>query len=122
MEQDAARAGLAFSASLDDASQVGMETVAQVGAAVRPVLVGVGVLAFAILTVRLLRDPPRTRQLGSSNPPRYVGLAALARSAGIAVVSVAGRWLVQHCLDSLKREARRSARHAPSVGTRRASQ
>src|SRR4051812_30818158 len=64
------RAGVAFSASLRDASVAGRETVARVAWAARPLLIGVGILAGAVVVTRLWRGPRQAqpRRLLAAQP------------------------------------------------------
>jgi hypothetical protein len=85
-EQAVARADAAFATSLEDASEAGRETVYRVVFAALPLLVGVGMLAGAVLVVQAFRSPRASRV------PRQRSLASeLARTAVIALASAAGR-------------------------------
>jgi hypothetical protein len=95
MEQDVAHASRAFSASLNDASQAGVQTVTRAVARVRPVLICITLLGGAILTIKLLRRDRRSISLRlPKDPARGRPLwAELARSAAITLASVAARRL-----------------------------
>lgn len=95
------RAGAAFSASLRDASVAGRETVERVAWAARPLLIGAGILAGAVVVTRLWRGvrPAEPRRLPAAQPTTRP-LRALARSlafalATMAVRRLAARWLGQ---------------------------
>jgi hypothetical protein len=99
-ERAVARAEVAFSASLHDASQAGRETVERVVAAVRPLLIGVGLLAGALLAIRLLRGLRTARgfrlssRLPSAPAARPLG-AELARSLAPSIAATVGRRLAE---------------------------
>jgi hypothetical protein len=100
------RAGVAFSASLRDASHAGRETVERVAWAARPVLIGIGVLAGAVIVTRWWRGPrqPQQRRLLAAEPsPRQ--WPALARSLAFALATVAVRRLAERWLGRQLRRA-----------------
>ena len=94
-EQDVARADLAFSASLQDVSLAGRETVERVVSVVRPVLIGIGLVASAILAIRLLRRSPRTRGFRLQAPAARPLWSELARSVTFSFASIAARRLAE---------------------------
>ena len=106
-EAGVARAGIAFSASLHDASLAGTDTAKRVISAARPVLLGLGVLAGALLVVRLVQGPrvaQAARPLARTRPV----WAELARTAAIALAAAAGRRLAERLLSpSAARAVRR---------------
>lgn len=94
------RAGVAFSASLRDASVAGRETVERFAWAARPLLIGAGILAGVVVVTRLWRGTrqPEPRRLPAAQPTRQ--WPALARSLAFALAAVAvrrltARWLAQ---------------------------
>jgi len=101
-EEGVARAGAAFSASLRDVSLAGHETAERVGAIVRPVLIGVGLLATVLLAVRLLRGPRQARgfRRASARPTRSLW-TELASAAALSLASASGRALAARWLASV---------------------
>jgi hypothetical protein len=98
-EAGVARAGVEFSASVQAASLAGRDTAERMVSRVRPIVIGLGVVAGTLLVVRLLRGSSSAR-----SPERH-GTSArssvwseLARSAAISLATVAGRRLVERLL------------------------
>jgi len=96
-EAGVARAGVAFSASLRDASLAGTDTARRVVSAARPLLIGVGVFAAALLAVRLLQGsrPAPERRAGA---PVRSAWAELARATAISIAATAAQRLAGHFL------------------------
>jgi hypothetical protein len=101
-----ARAGVAFSASLRDASVAGRETVERVAWAARPLLIGVGILAGAVVVTRWWRGARQTppRRLLAAQPTTQQW-PALARSLALALAAVAVRRLTARWLGQPARRA-----------------
>ena len=100
------RAGVAFSASLRDASVAGRETVERVAWAARPLLIGAGILAGVIVVTRLWRGTRQTplRRLPAAQPAARQW-PALARSLAYALAAVAVRRLTARWLGQPPRRA-----------------
>lgn len=94
-EERVARARVAFSASLHEASLAGRETVERAAWVVRPLLVGAGILAGAVVVTHWWRGKRRPREL--------------PRSLALALAAVAARHLAERWLD---RQPRRASRRA----------
>ncbi len=97
-EARVARAGLAFSASVRDASLAGRETAERVASTLRPLLIGAGILVGAVIVTRLWRDsrqPPAGRAAAVSRRSPW---SRLARSAGVALATVAARRIAERWL------------------------
>jgi hypothetical protein len=98
-EADVARAGVEFSASVQAASLIGRDAAERMASAVRPIVIGLGVVAGTLLVVRLLRgssSAPSPERHGASS--RSSVWSELARSAAISLATVAGRRLVERLL------------------------
>jgi hypothetical protein len=101
-EREVAAADGALSASLHDASLAGRETAERVVSAVRPVVIGIGLLVGVMLAIRLLRRPGRERGFQRSSPPFALSLGSeLARSFAISMASTTGRRLAQGWVKSI---------------------
>jgi hypothetical protein len=96
-ERAVARADLAFAASLEDASEVGRETVLRAVHVVRPMLIGLGLLAGAALVVRVLRTSPRAH--GIRVVKQHSASSELVRSVLLALATAAGRHVAQRLLE-----------------------
>jgi hypothetical protein len=97
-EQAVARAGVAFSASIREASSAGRGTVRR---AVRPILTGLALFAVLGLGVALVRRAPKHRRLGVSAYGRASSAwPDLARAASVAFAAAAARRLAEHWLRS----------------------
>lgn len=90
------RARVALSASLRDASLEGRETVERAVSAVRPLLIGVGILAGAVVVVQWWRG---TRQTRGRRLPAPLATTRqrpnLARSLAFALATAAARHLAE---------------------------
>jgi hypothetical protein len=112
-EAGVARAGVAFSASLRDASLAGTDTARRVVSAARPLLIGVGVLAGALLAVRLLSGSRATPARRPAAPARSVW-AELVRTTAISLAAAAGQRLAARWLGP---DAARAVRRLSAVLT-----
>jgi len=93
-EARVARAGAAFSESLHEASLAGRETAERVASTLRPLLLGAGVLAGALVVARLWRSSGRSRAARPAVSTRSPW-AVLVRSAGVALATMAARRLAE---------------------------
>jgi len=104
-----ARAGAAFSASLHDASLAGRETAERVVSLVRPVMIGIGILAGTVVIIRLLQQASsRTREFHGPTARGRTIWAEAARSLVVSIAAVTGRRLAEHWLGGVQ-PTRRSA-------------
>jgi hypothetical protein len=94
LELDVARANRAFSASLRDVSEAGVQAAARVKGAVRPVLIGAAVLGGAFLMLQLVRRS-RSARFARATPPasKRPLWAELARSAAGTLAMAGARRL-----------------------------
>jgi hypothetical protein len=104
-EASVARAGVAFSASLQEASLVGRETGGRVVAVVRPLLIGVGVLAAAAIAVQLLRGPGRERRQVARTARSDPFWSELARKGATLVMTVVARRFAERWLGASAKRA-----------------
>jgi hypothetical protein len=100
------RAGVAFSASLREASVAGRETVERFAWAARPLLIGAGILAGGVVVARLWRGTrqPQVRRLPAAQPAARQW-PALARSLAFALAAMAVRRLTARWLGQPPRRA-----------------
>jgi hypothetical protein len=91
LERDVALANRAFSVSLHDASEAGLQAAARITRAIRPVLIVAAVLGGGVILVQLVR---RARPVRAAAPASRRPLwAKLARSAASAIATAAARRL-----------------------------
>jgi hypothetical protein len=98
-EDAVVRAGLAFSASIQDASAAGRGTIRRAASVARPVLIGVGVLVVAGLGIGFVRRLPKKSGFLVPTPIASTGpWSELARAVVVAFAAAAGRRLVERWL------------------------
>jgi hypothetical protein len=116
-EEAVVRAGVAFAASIQDASAAGRGTFQRAISVARPVLIGAGVLAVGGLALGLLRRLPRKRSWRVPATPAVGPWSDLARAAAVAFAAAAGRRLVERWLRGADGRAR-PVRHELPEGSR----
>lgn len=94
-EEAVARAELAFSASIHDAEAEGRGTLRRATFGIRPVLIGVGLLAGVGVGLALVRRSSGTSKLMTSESRQPSGWSNLGRAMALAFAAAAGRRLVE---------------------------